>query len=493
MDSVDIQSFRQKVVSGFLWQGGGSLFSQIISWVITIFVIRLLSPGDYGLMAMAYIFMEFMIMIGELGLGAAIVQLPRLQYRELRQIFGLVILINLLECTLLFFGAPLASAIFNEPRLVPILRVLSINFVIMSFYILPQSLLVRDLDFRKKVSVDFCARTTSALTALVLAILGLGFWALVIASIALHLVQAFAYNIMHPMLIWPKFSFANMNRFLRFGTVFTGNRILFFLYSQSDKAIAGRMLGKELLGLYSVALNLAGGLLDKVAPVIIQVSFPAFSRIQSDVERVRRNVLKAIRLGSIVFFPAFLGMAAVAPHLIPLLLGPKWAKMVVPFQLICLILPLKAFDPVVSPAVLGIGKPGVIFVNQAIAFAIMPIAFLIGVHDGINGLCLAWIIAYPLVFLLTTFRNLKVLGIPFLDFISEIKFAVASSLVMTLAVMTISHVLRDSSTGAMILAISISSGILIYVFMVCTFNPSLITEFRQIFVPSREPKMKPQL
>jgi len=475
-------SLKKKVVRGFLWQGGASFLSQAVTWAVTIFVIRLLSPSDYGLMAMAGIFIELLVMVSQIGLGLAIIQSPTIRDQQLRQVFGFVLLINLSACILTFLGAPLATMAFGEHQLIPILRVLSINFLFMSLYILPQSMIIRNLDFRKKASVDFFARITSALTAFVLAFMGLGVWALVMASIALHIVKVIVFNMVYPItLMLPNFSFVGLQRLLRFGMTVTGNRILYFLYSQSDRAIAGRMLGKDPLGLYSVALELAAIPLDKLAPIIIQVSFPAFSRIQSDMARVRRNVLKAVVLVSLVFFPIFLGMAAVAHNFIPLVLGQKWAEIVLPFQLICLILPLKAFDPIVSSAVYAIGKPGVIFGNRAIAFAIMGIAFLIGVQGGVIGLCLSWLAAYPLVFLLTTLRNLRVLEIPFLQLLSSIKFGAVASGITFLGVMTVAYVLRDASTSAMALGVLIFSGILIYVFLVYIFNRPMIMELRQVF------------
>ncbi len=482
MDNISNQSLRQKVVSSFLWQGGLSFLSQVVTWVLTIFVIRLLSPSDYGLMAMASIFLEFLVMVSQLGLASAIIQSPRIGDRELQQVLGFIVSINFLACVLaFFFGAPIAAKVFGEPRLILILKVLSINFLIMSFYILPQSLLIRNLEFRKKAGVEFFARITSGLIALILAFMGLGVWALVTAFIALNIFKSVGFNIIYPIIMLPKFSFVGMGRLLRFGTTLTGNQILYFIYSQSDRAISGKIMGKDPLGFYSVALELASIPLDKVAPIIIQISFSAFSRIQSDIARVRQNVLKAVRLASLIFFPMFLGMAVVAPNFIPLVLGQKWAALVVPFQLICLILPLKALDPIVSPAVLGIGKPSVVFWNRAITLAILLPAFIIGAQSGVTGLCLAWLAAYPLVFLFTILRNFRVLGIPFLQLLSAIKFGVVGSTIMALGVITVAHILRDVLNNAMTLVVLISSGILVYLSLVCILNRALIIELRQAF------------
>src|SRR5438309_7578843 len=112
------------------------------------------------------------------------------------------------------------------------------------------------------------------------------------------------------------------------------DRLMCFLYAQFAVVLGGRVLGKEALGLYAVALSLATIPMEKVLPVITQVSFAAFSRIQSDPERVRRNILRAVQLVALVCFPAFLGMAAIAAELIPVVLGARWMQLIVPFQLL---------------------------------------------------------------------------------------------------------------------------------------------------------------
>jgi O-antigen/teichoic acid export membrane protein len=471
---------KEKVVRGFVWQGGTGFVCQVITWLMTIFIIRLLSPGDYGLIAMATIFLEFLTMISELGFGAAVVQCPDFEGYRLRQLLSFILLINVLWGILTFWGAPLAASVFGEPRLITILKVLSINFLIMGFYVLPQSLLVRAFDFRKKGTVELFARVLSALTALILAFKGLNVWALVISLIVLHVAKLIGFNLVLPVLVWPKFSFQGLGRFLRFGSLMTGIRVLFFLHSQSDRALAGKFLGKDLLGIYSVALDLAAVPLDKVAPIIIQVTFPAFSRIQSDMDRVRRNVLRAVHLAALIFFPVFLGMAAVAPQFILFIFGDKWRGIVVPFQLVCVILPLKAFDPVISPAILGIGKPEVGLWNQAITFVVMAIAFVVGVKGGVTGLCIAWVVVYPLVFLLTTWRNLRALGIPFMQLVSAIRFSALSSAIMALGVIMIDRLLITNVSGALELGASIGAGILIYVLLAYRFQREVVTEIRGI-------------
>src|ERR1700674_3112115 len=138
-------SLRSKVLTGLFWTGGARLLSQILTWAITVVVIRLLSPGDYGLLAMATLFVGFLTLLAEGGLGLAVIQARELGDAELRRIFGAVILIDLTLFVLQFAAAPVIAMFFREDRLVPIVRVLALQFLLMIFTVIPGALLSRKL------------------------------------------------------------------------------------------------------------------------------------------------------------------------------------------------------------------------------------------------------------------------------------------------------------------------------------------------------------
>jgi teichuronic acid exporter len=154
-------------------------------------------------------------------------------------------------------------------------------------------------------------------------------------------------------------------------------------------------------------------------------------------------------------------MLAVAPEAIPLLLGPKWVSIIVPFQLISIILPFKALSSILPPALFAIGRPGVNIVNMAISVCVMAMAFLIGVQNGLVGVCLAWVIAYPLLFVIINSRALFVLGIPFTDYLREIWFPLCSAGLMVGGVFLLKSYIFFLS-AIQLLAISIVAGALIY-------------------------------
>jgi O-antigen/teichoic acid export membrane protein len=469
-------SYSQQVVRSFLWHGGGQIAGQAISWVATIVVIRLLSPADYGLMAMANVFLGFFLLIADLGFGAAAVQAKALEREQLRQLLGIVLVTNAGGCVLTLAAAPVVAAFFGEPRLTAVVMVLSVNFVLLAASVLPQSQLLRELDFRAKARADILATVLAAVTGLVMAWAGLGVWALVGNSLVMHGVRAVAYNALRPVALAPAFSWEAVTRLAQFGALVTVDRLLFFLHGNADAVIGGRVLGKEALGLYAVALSLAAIPMEKVLPVITQVSFAAFSRIQGEPDRVRRNVLRSVQVVSLVCFPAFLGMAAVAGDLVPLLLGTRWLQLVVPFQLLCLVLPLKAVAVLFTPALFGMGRPGVNVLNTAVAFVTMAAAMLVGVRDGVIGMCAAWVIAYPAVFAVTSWRSLRALGIPYAELLKRCAFAAGASVTMAALVLGLGETLAPHGASALRLSALVGIGVLLYAGLVLLFQRGAVRE-----------------
>lgn len=287
------------------------LLSQVFAWAVTIVVIRVLSPADYGLLAMATVFIEFLAMIAEFGIDTALVQASEIDDSKLRKMFGFVIMVNVTLFVVMWSSAPICAAFFREPRVAAIVRVLSVQYVLMSFSVIPQAQLSRRLDYKGPSLIELSAAMTTSVTTLVLALSGAGVWALVWGSMAAALCRTVGLNLLSPFVKWPVFAFRGTRELLVFGGNVTVTRIMWFFYSQADIIVGGRLLGNDLLGLYSVAADLASIPARKTSAIINQVSFPALARIQQDRPRYAASVLLAVRSLSFVLFPVLWGMGHV--------------------------------------------------------------------------------------------------------------------------------------------------------------------------------------
>ena len=464
----------RKVVASLLWQGSASLVGQVISWLVTLIVIRILSPGDYGLIAMAGLCISFLMLIGDLGVGAVVVQAPTLKRPQLEALFGVALLAYLLGAIVAFASAPVAAAFFAEPRLISIVRALSLSFVFAGLYAVPQALVLRTLEFDRKAKIDVLTTLVSSIVALTLALGGWGAWSLVGAALAIHVFRAAAFQIVRPCLFLPFPSFAVLRGMVHFGGLVTVDRILWFGYTNLDIAIAGRVLGGALVGVYSVALSLASIPLDKVMSIVTPVAFSAFSRTQDDRESLRRGMLQALESVSLLAFPTFLGMATVAPEALAVFVGPKWAGTIIPFQILCLALPFRALGALFVPALYGTGRPRVAVENNAITLGGVAIALIVGVQWGVVGLCVGWLVGYVPVFCVTTYRALATLEMPVGRAVAAMGVPLAATLAMGVGVVGARILVAEALPPAAALASLSLLGAGIYGALMAAFRPQAL-------------------
>lgn len=431
-------NLRKQVVSSVTWIAGVQYAGQIASWTITILVLRYLDPDDYGLMAKVYVCLGFMMMLNELGMTAAIVQKKEIEAFEVEGVFGLVIISNLLMTGILYAGAPLLAAFFHDGRLVEIFRIMGIVFLLASAYAVPQALMIRKMDFRSKSLIDLTATIFSSLLILILAFYGYGVWSLVAGAISGQAVSAVGYNCAARSFHRPRLNFRGLKDLLAFGSYISGSRMLWYVCSNADLFIGGRLLNSRELGIYSIALNLSCIPLDKFTPILNQVAFSAYSFIQDEYRKIKDHFLKSVRLVSLVVFPVCWGFIAIAPEVVPLL-GPQWKETVLPIQILSLIMPFRAVGTLFAPVLQGTGNPKVHFLNLAIMNAVLVPFFIVGIRWGITGLCLSWIFGFSVAFVVMSVRSLKAIGLSAAEFISALRPPLAAGGVMLIATFVARH------------------------------------------------------
>lgn len=484
-------ALKQGVVKSLAWMTGLKYFGQLISWGITIIVIRLLNPVDYGLMAVCYTITGFMSMLSELKLAAAIVQRRNLLKQQLSQIFGFFILTNIFMLFLLYVLSPSIASFFSQTRLIVILRVSSLTFLPISMYVIPQAILVKEMKFRTKSIVDLIGALASAGLCLTMALNGFGIWSLVVSEIMLHLVLAVGYNFALRLWLWPSFNFSNFGSIFSFGAYLTARGVLWYTHCKADLFIASRVLSSQLVGNYSVAMNLASMPFDKIVPIVSEVGFPAYSLIQKDMDIVAKKFLKTIRLMSVLVFPLYLGILSVVPEGIPLLLGEKWRGVILPLQIICAIMPFRMLASLIDPALVGIGKAKTIFVNGSFLAGVMIFAFLIGVRWGVTGLCVSWVIGYGVTFIIIVVRSMPILKVRVYQFFGALIKPLIGGLLMAGSLWFLRQNFIVGSSSWIELGGLIIAGILIYLIVMYVISSEIFYEAKDLIKREKSVSGKP--
>ena len=407
-----VESLANQVRSAIIWRSGSQMLAQLVQWGATFLVIRILSPSDYGLFAMAQVVLVLLNMLNGYGLASGLIRERDIGERQIRQLFGMLVLLNVALAGLqLVVLAPLAGAYYRQPIVADMLRVQSLLYLTTPFIALPYALLSRRMDFRHQAKANIAASISSASAALGGALAGLGVWTLVFAPLVLFAVRGAVMTWAARSLVWPSFDFRGAGRLARFGGIMALSQLFWFAQSQADVFIAGRSFSAATLGIYTTSLFLTQIFVAKFVPPLNEVAFSAYARIQdNDDGAVARAFLRAVRIVMAAALPFYLGLSVVAEPLVLTMLGAKWRAMVPVVHLLALAMPFMTLQVLLTPACDARGRPGIGVRNGAVGAGLLTTAFLFTVHWGPIGLAYGWIIAYPLYLGSSLWRALPVIG-----------------------------------------------------------------------------------
>lgn len=425
-------SLAAQVRTAVIWRSGSQVMTQIVSWCSTLIVIRLLAPQDYGLFAMAQVMLTLLSTLNGWGLASALIREEHVSEERLRQTLGMLILLNAGLALTQFIAAPLVAAWFEQPLVTDLLRVQSLLYLSVPFCALPHAILSRRMDFRRPAQVRLAAALAGAVTALTGALSGWGVWTLVSAPMAMLLTEAIGMTWAARAPIRPSFRFTGAGHIAGFGGVMTATQLFWFVQSQADVMIAGRVLDAHSLGVYTTGLFLAQLLAAKFVPPINEVAYAAYSRQQGEgkADQGAAALLATIRLVMLVGLPAYAGLAVVAPVLVPVLLGEKWAEIIPLLPVLAGAMAMLTLQILFSPATNARGFPGIALRVTMLGAVVMPCAFLIGSQWGAMGFAWGWVGGMAVLTAATIQLSRRVLGLELGGLVRAILPPLAAALVM---------------------------------------------------------------
>ncbi len=458
------------------WSGIGRTLAQVFRWAMTLIVIRILMPEDYGLVALAMTVFNLVGAVYEMGLAPAVIQAKKLDDDDLRRISGLVVVLSLVIYLAFYISAPWFALLWDEPRLVEILRTLALVFPIASIATVPLAILRREMDFKSVTIINFAAEMVGAITTLILALTGFGVWSLVLGHLAYAVMGTVLPLIFCPVRVIPSFNFKSTGRFIDFGGSIILQRLVHQIYTSADVIILGRAFDTATVGVYSVALEVATMPLRKITTIVNELAFAGFSRIQDDKEKIAGYLEKAFRFLLLFGLPIFAGMSSVAPELVAVVLGPTWMGATLPLQLLCLVVPLRLFADPLHEVLNGIGQQRLSSTCMLIIAAVVITALLLGVPFGVYGLCIAWLVSMPVAFTFLIIRSAPHTGLGALRFLRMAWPSLTACVLMYLAVLMVGMILPWPVDHPLRLATLVSSGALIYGTAMLLLRPGDIVE-----------------
>lgn len=424
------------LVRSVAWAAAAKWSAQVATWASTIVVARLLSASDYGVMGMAAVFMGVVAMLSEMGVGSSVLILRDLTEDQVAQLNTLALYMGLGAFFITLLAAVPLGDFFHNPALPNVLRVLGLTFIISSLRSVPLAMLQRDLRFKRLALIEAVANLAAAISAIVFAILGFAYWALVLSQLAMMVTSALLLlqSRSHPFAL-PRWK--SINRALTFSNRVVGGRIGWYIYSNSDFFVAGRVLGTAALGVYSFGWNLTSVALDKVGTLVNSVTPAFFSAMQRDKAAQRRTLLGVTEVVALLVFPATIGAALVAPDLVPVVFGEKWLGAVPVIQLLAIYGVLRTLRPVQNNVLINIGEERFLMWISIVSAVVFPVAFFAAARYGPTGIAAVWTALYPISMAVGYYKLFSVGIVTPREYLRSVMPALTATLIMIVAVMAV--------------------------------------------------------
>lgn len=395
-------SLRKEATRGVAWSALERWGSQLLGLAIFTVLARQLEPAAFGLVALTGVMMEYVRVFVDQGFSEAVIQRTQLDREHLDTAFWTGLATGALLAAAVALGAGPLAVILGQPELAPVIRWLSLGLFISGLSSTQQALLQRRLAFRQLAARSFVAQLASGALAIWMAFAGYGVWALVghsLGEAVFGVVTLWSVSGWRPGLAVRWHAFRDL--FL-FGVNIVGFKLLNLTSQRIDHLLIGSLLGPAALGFYGAAWRIFHAMTKLLTSVMNRVAFPVFSRLQEDPERLRRAFYEATQLTSLVTFPAFFGLAALADDVLPFAFGPKWVDSVPVMQVLAFVGILQSLTHFNGSLIKGAGKPAWRLGIASVQAAVNVAAVWFGVRYGITGVAVAITLAgfalYPLGF-----------------------------------------------------------------------------------------------
>jgi O-antigen/teichoic acid export membrane protein len=394
---------RKEAARGVAWSALERWGSQLLGLAIFAVLARKLELEAFGVVGLTAVLLEYVRVFVDQGFSEAVVQRANLDKEHLDTAFWTGVLSGALLAGALALAAEPLAAVLGEPEaLTPIIRWLSLGLVISGLASTQAALLQRRLAFRQLAARSFVAQLLSGVLAIYLAFTGWGVWALVGHSLG---EAVFGVVMLWSVSGWrPGFAvrWRAFRELFLFGANIVGFKLLNLTSQRIDFVLIGSLLGPAALALYSAAWRIFHAMTKLLTSVMNRVAFPVFARLQDDPERLRRAFYEATQLTSLITFPAFFGLAALAPDILPFAFGEKWAASAPVMRVLAFVGILQSLTHFNGSLIKGAGKPAWRLGIASIQATVNVAAVWMGVRYGITGVAVAITLAgfalYPLGF-----------------------------------------------------------------------------------------------
>ncbi|AUV82751.1 lipopolysaccharide biosynthesis protein [Salinigranum rubrum] len=427
---------EQAIKSG-MWVMSMNVSDRLLQLLLTVILASLLTPADFGLMGIALLGLSSLRRVSKLGLDESLIhQHEENVDRYLDTALTLKTIRGLLIVVFLYVAAPFIAGFLNEPRATDVVRVVGVSPLLISLHNPAVVYFKKNLDFNFQFLYNVSGSLARFAVGLGWALVFQNVWALVFGFLAADVARLIVSYAAHDYRPWPRFNRGRAKEMIGYGKWITGSSLVYFLYSEGDDIIVAVLLSSTALGFYRLAYQLSNAPGTEVSEVIRDVTFPAFSQVQDDIEALRRGFFQSLRLTTLVSFPMAFGIAAVTPVFVRAFLGTKWVPMITTMQILAGYGLLLSVTSSYGSVFRAVGRPDYgtkLGATRVVLMAILivPVTMRFGI-EGTAALVVG-LFAFPM-FQLDTYLLLKCLDTTWTRVLRELIYPFVAAAIMAGAV-----------------------------------------------------------
>lgn len=452
-------SLRGKVLSGLFWkvlENGGV---QIVQFVISLILARMLGPERYGTIALLLVFIAIANVFIQSGFQTALIQKRQVDDLDYSSVFYLGLGVALLLYAVIFAGAPAVAAFYHDPELKSMLRVLALMIFFGAVVSVQTAMVSRKMEFRKMCAASLLATCLSGIAGVIGAYRSLGTWALVVQQLGTQfLLMVFLWVLVgwKPM---RAFSFSRVKALFSYGWKLLCSSLLDTVYNNLYTMVIGRIYQKDVVGYYNRGNQFPQLIVNNLAASIQAVMLPAFSASQEDKERMKAMVRRSIVTSAFVIFPMMAGLVAVAKPLISIILTEKWLPCVPFLQIMCVAYAMWPIHIANLQAINALGRSDIFLkleiIKKALGLAVLAVSIPFGIY------AMVWLKASTdfAGTIINAYPNKKLLNYSFLEQWRDVFPALVLSVVMGAIVYSLQFFIHNNW---LLLIAQIGVGVLIY-------------------------------
>lgn len=461
------KSLKEKTKYGMLWSVIERFGTQGLQFIFGIILARLLSPDDYGIIAMPLVFFAIAQCFINSGFVSALIRKPELTQEDLSTTFYFSILVGSVCYVILFMISPWIASFYNTPILEDILKVTSLTTLFTPLSMVQSVLLTRKIDFKTQAKISVISAVSSGSVGIYLAYNGYGVWSLVFQQVAGSLINVVLLWIKcnwHPSTPWSNESFQYL---WSYGSKLLASSLLATIYENIYPIVIGKFYSPTELGFFTRAHQFSKLPSSNITGVMQRVTFPILSEMQQDDDRLERNYRKIIKAAGFIVFPLMAGMSCVSEPMVKVLLGEQWLGCILFLQIVCfdyLWYPIHA----INLNLLQVKGRSDFFLKLEIWKKILGVSLMaIAIPQGPIWMISLGVVGSFLALIINTYYTGKLINVGFKKQIIDLLPTLLVSMTMWLVIVLIN---RIAINDTLLLIVDILVGGLVYILLSWIFQ-----------------------